>query len=183
MSLAEIRAKVKASIWQAVAQSEVDLSSLPQEEVDKLIAAITENVLKVADDILSEASGTPPSAPAANFDDDDDDEPEKILWEGRPFLSLTVRYQITDERVRVVEGLLGKERYDIELVRIQDVDHKQSLTERALNIGDVHVHSHDPSHSQVILNNVTDPSEVHEILRRAILKARKRYNLSYREEM
>jgi hypothetical protein len=181
MSLAEIRAKVKASIWQAIAQSDVDVSSLPQEDVDKLVATITENVLKVADDILSEASGTPSSGPAAGFDDDD--EPEKILWEGRPFLSLTVRYQITDERVRVVEGLLGKERYDIELVRIRDVDHKQSLTERALNIGDVHVHSHDPSHYQVMLNNITDPAEVHEILRRAILKARKRYNLSYREEM
>ena len=181
MSLAEIRAKVKASIWQAIAQSSVDLSSLPQEDVDKLVATITESVLKVADDILSEASGTPTSTPAADFEDDD--EPEKILWEGRPFLSLTVRYQITDERVRFAEGLLGKERYDIELVRIQDVDHKQSLTERALNIGDVQIRSHDPGHPEVTLNNITDPADVHEILRRAILKARKRYNLSYREEM
>ena len=82
-----------------------------------------------------------------------------------------------------MEGILGKERYDIELVRIQDVDHKQNLAERTLNIGDVKINSHDPTYPEVVLYNVSDPIEVHEILRRAILKARKKYNLSYREEM
>ncbi len=98
-------------------------------------------------------------------------------------MSLRVHYKITSERVRLTEGLLGKEREDIELVRIQDVDHKQNLTERMLNIGDVYIRSHDPSHPEVVLQNVTNPMEVHEILRRAVLKARKKYNLSYREEM
>jgi len=94
-----------------------------------------------------------------------------------------VNYRITSERVRLTEGLLGKEREDIELVRVQDVDHKQNLTERMLNIGDVYIRSHDPSHPEVVLRNVTNPMEVHEILRRAVLKARQKYNLSYREEM
>lgn len=181
MSLSEMRAKVKAAIWQAIAQSGVDVSGLPQAEIDKLVGAVTEGVLKEVDDILSQASGRPAAAPAAAVDDDD--EQEKILWEGRPFLSLSVHYQITNERIRVVEGLLGKERYDIELVRVQDVDHKQNLTERALNIGDVYIRSHDPGHPEVTLSNISNPVEVHEILRRAILKARKKYNLSYREEM
>ena len=120
---------------------------------------------------------------AGNSTSDFDDEVEEILWEGRPFLSIGVRYKITNERVRIVEGLLGKERRDIELVRIQDVDHKQNLTERAFNIGDVFIRSHDESDPQIMLNNVTNPEEVHEILRRAVLKARKKYNMSYREEM
>ena len=105
------------------------------------------------------------------------------LWEGRPFLSLRLYYQITSERVRITEGILGKEREDIELVRIQDIDHKQNLTERLLNLGDIYIRSHDPSQPEVVLNNVSNPMEVHEILRQALLKARKRYNLSYREEM
>ncbi len=180
MSLSETQAKLKARIWQAVAQSGVDVSGLSQEEMDKLIGTITEGVLQEIDDVLSQASGKPTSAPAPAVDDDD---AENILWEGRPFLSLSVHYQITNERVRIVEGLLGKEHEDVELVRIQDVDHKQNLTERVLNIGDVYIRSHDPSHPEVVLNNVSDPMEVHEILRRAILKARQKYNLSYREEM
>ncbi len=182
MSVPEMRAKIKAGIWQAVAQSGVDVSALPQEEMDKLVGAITEGLLKEIDDVLSQTSGRPASTPAEQVDEEDDDG-ETVLWEGRPYLSLKVHYQITDERVRVVKGLLGKERFDVELVRIQDVDHKQNLTERALNIGDIYIRSHDPTYPELTLDNVSNPEEIHEILRRAILKARKKHKLSYREEM
>src|SRR5687768_16632427 len=109
MSLPEMRAKVKAGIWQAMARSGVDTSSLPQADVDRLVGAITEEVLKEMDDFLSQASGQPTAVLKGSVDDDSDDEAEKILWEGRPFLSLSVHYQITNERVRVTEGLLGKD--------------------------------------------------------------------------
>jgi hypothetical protein len=182
MSLPEMRAKVKAGIWQAVAQSGVDTSSLPQADMDRLIGAITEGVLKEMDDFLSQASGQP-AAVAKGSVDDDDDEAEKVLWEGRPFLSLSIHYRITNERVRITEGMLGKDREDVELVRVQDIDLTQGLTERMLGIGDIHVRSHDRSNPDVVLNNVSNPTEVHEILRRAVLKARKKYNVSFREEM
>jgi hypothetical protein len=182
MSLPEMRAKVKAGIWQAVAQSGVDTSSLPQADLDRLIGAITEGVLKEMDDFLSQTSGQP-AAVSKGPVDDGDDEVEKVLWEGRPFLSLSVHYQITSERVRITEGVLGKDREDIELVRVQDIDLTQGMTERMLGIGDIHIRSHDKSNPTVTLNNVSNPTEVHEILRRAMLKARKKYNVSFREEM
>lgn len=181
MSLPELRAKIKAGIWQAVAQSGVNLSGVPQAELDGLIGAITESVLKEMDDFLGQVTGQPASAPAVV--NDADDEAEKVMWEGRPYLSLSTHYKITSERVRITEGLLGKDREDIELVRVQDIDVTQSLTERALNIGDIHIRSHDKSRPEVILNNVSNPLEVHELLRRAIQKARKKYNVTYREEM
>ena len=65
MSFTEIKTRLKATIWQAVAQSGVDLSGLPQAEQDKLVAAITDGLLPEVDDILSEASGKPT---AVNFD-------------------------------------------------------------------------------------------------------------------
>ena len=168
MSVSEMRARVKASIWQAVAQSGVDVSVLSAGAMDKLVEAITDRVLKDANDMMGKAAGSLPPVSA-----EDDERPEKVLWEGQPYLSMTVRYQITNERVRIVEGLFGKERRDIELIRIQDIDHKQNPAERTLNMGDVYIRSHD----------VTDPEEVHEILRRAVLEARKNHNMSFREEM
>lgn len=45
------------------------------------------------------------------------------------------------------------------------------------------VSSHDPSDPQVVLRNVADPLEVHEIIRRAVLEARKKHRLYYQEEM
>ena len=180
MSVNEIQAKVKAALWKGVARSGVDVSSITQKDMDTLVNTMTDGVLQEMDEIFSEATGKKTAQVLAV---DDDDEAEQVLWEGRPFLSLRLYYQITTERVRISEGLLGKEREDVELVRIQDIDHKQSLTERALNLGDIFIISHDASQPEAVLRNVSDPEKVHEILRRAVLKARKRHGMSYREEM
>ncbi len=182
MSLSETRTQIKASIWQAIAKSGVSVSAIPQDEMDRLVEAIAEGLMKDLDDALSQASGHPAATTVASVDDDDD-EIEKVLWEGRPFLSLSTYYTISNERIRITEGMLGKEREDIDLVRVSDVDHTQSLTERAMNIGDIHIHSHDASRSEVTLRNVSNPMEVHEILRKAMLKARKKYKVGFREEM
>jgi hypothetical protein len=50
-------------------------------------------------------------------------------------------------------------------------------------VGDITIRSHDSSHPAIILNNVRDVQEVHEILRRAVLNARKRYKITFQEEM
>jgi hypothetical protein len=179
MSLQEVRARVKAGVWRAIANSKVDTSALPQESIDQLVGAITEGILTEIDDILGQSVDSPAAVPQLAVDED----VETVLWEGRPFLSISVFYQITNERVRIIEGFLAKTRRDVELVRIQDVDHKQNMTERAFSIGDVFIHSRDQSDPEIILNNIPNPAEVHEILRRAVLNARKKYGVSYREEM
>lgn len=180
MSVSEQQARIRAKVWQGVAQSGVDVSGIAQADMDKLVGTISEAVLGEVDALLSDASGVPssqtPATPTMHGD-------EQVLWEGRPFLSLSVRYQITTERVRIVEGIMGKDREDIELVRVQDLDQTQSFGERMFNVGDIHVRSHDPSSPEIVLNNVPNPQEVHEILRRAVLAARDKYRVSYREEM
>ena len=56
-------------------------------------------------------------------------------------------------------------------------------THAARPLGDVTVRSADPSHPQAVLRNVQDPEEVHEVLRRAVMEARKRSNFAFREQM
>ncbi len=106
-----------------------------------------------------------------------------MLWQGRPFLSLVEHYTVTTERVRVTTGLLGKQREDIELVRLQDIDHKQNISERMLNLGDIYLDSANPSAPLVTLRNVTDPQRVHEIIRAAMIDARRRHRFAFQEEM
>ena len=184
MNVPEVQSRLKGRIWQAVAQSGVNVSAIPQEEMDKLVNTIASTLLQEVDTMLTEASGVPVSqaTPITEVADADGDE-ERVLWDGRPFMSISTRYQITTERVRIVSGVLGKEREDIELVRIQDIDQVQRMSERMLNLGDIHIRSHDASDPEVILNNIANPQEVHELLRRAILNARKRHTLTYRDEM
>jgi hypothetical protein len=184
--LDEAQARIKARVWQAIAQNELDLSSLNKETKEVLVDLVTEAALMEMDSGLSKSLqevGMAPTATATSLEGDPNDDVEVVLWEGRPFLSLTVKYIITDERLRVIEGLIGKAKCDIELVRIQSLDQTQRVTERLLNLGDVVVRSHDPHNPLIVLNNVSNPEHVHEILRRAVLKARDKYKLSYREEM
>ena len=189
MSVTESQARIKARIWQAVAQSELDLKGLPKENLDTLIDLVTEAAILELDEQMDAIQPVPTDeAESSKADSDvlqeeDADEAEVILWEGRPFLTIGKRYIITNERVRIIDGVLGKSTEDVELIRIQDIDQTQRLSERLFRLGDLTIRSRNASQPQILLNNIKDPERVHEILRRAVLKARKKYQLGYREEM
>lgn len=181
MTVEQTKSKIVASIWQSIAQSGVPVTAIPQEQMNALVDAIADGVLVAVDEALEDA-GLPARQAAMSSVTPLNDE-EQMLWEGRPFLSLVTQYQITTERVRIVSGLLGKDRDDIELIRIQDIDHTQGMGERLMGFGDIIIHSADPSLPQAELRNVRDPYEVHEILRTAMMNARKRFRYSVQEEM
>jgi hypothetical protein len=182
MSFTETQDRIKASVWQAIAQSDLDVSGLDKETLESLVHLVTEAALLDADNEMEKSLESGRQQGSADVDVMDDDK-EDLLWEGRPFLSVTLHYRITDERIRITEGLLGKAREIVELIRVQDVDYSQTFSERLLNLGDIDIHSHDSSHPKIQLKNIKNPESVYEILRRAILKARKRHNFTYREWM
>ncbi len=177
MSIDASRARVVGSIWQAIAQSGVDLSSVPQEQQEKLVSKIADGVLLAMDAILEQ------EMPMVVQQDEVDENNERILWKGRPFLSLVENYTITTERLKITRGLVSRYVENFELIRVQDIDFKQGMTERMFGIGDIHIRGHDPSNPEIILRNVPKPEEVYEILRRAWLEARKRHGLQFREFM
>lgn len=181
MAVTEAKDRVLNRIWQSIATSGVSVNAIPQDQLGALVNAIADGVLVAIDQEL-EAAGLPVRELAAEGSPALGDE-EKLLWEGRPFLSLSTYYRITNQRVRAQYGLIGRDFDDIELIRIQDLDRSQGLSERILGIGDVHIASADPSLPTLTLRNVSDPEAVHEILRRAMLDARKKYRYSVQEEM
>jgi hypothetical protein len=177
MELEQVRNKVKAAAWQAIAQSGVNLTSLSSDEQNKLVDAITAQMLVVMDEVI----GSDADDQLTRFAETSDE--EQVLWKGRPLLSLVEYYVITNERIKVVRGLLGKDYENYELIRIQDIDFAQSVGERLLDIGDIRIKGADPSHAEIVLRNIKNPHEVYELLRKAWLSARKKYGLIFREEM
>lgn len=177
MAIENIRAQVISSVWQAIAQSGVDISAVPKEQQDKLVGSIADILLITVNNILDE------STPVNKTEDQVDEHGEQVLWESRPFLSLVEYYVLTSERIKIRQGLLGRDIENFELIRIQDIDLKQGVTERIINIGDITIHGHDVSDPKIVLRNVSKPNEVYETLRRAWLEARKRYGLQFREYM
>jgi hypothetical protein len=194
MSIEETRARLDRRIRQAIADSHITFTADQQAHLNEMIGQITDGMLVEFDAILGSmlrsgqfpvvaTSTTAPAALGQATGSTPVPEAEEVLWEGRPFLSLGTHYTVTNQRVRVITGLLGKDIDDIEIIRIQDVDHTQGITERVLNVGDIFLRSTDPSRPRVVLRNVTDPVGVHEIIRRAILEARRRYPFAFRQEI
>lgn len=176
MDINEARTRIKARAWQNLAQSDIDVKKYDESDLESVISVVADAALLELDEEIGQSVKVAETEQLG-------DGGEEVLWEGRPFLSINTKYIITTERLRLVEGVLGKDRQDIELVRVQDLDQSQSVTERMFNIGDIHVRSHDRDRPEAVLRNVQDPEKVHEILRRAVLDARKRHKFSYREEM
>lgn len=177
MSIEKTRAQIKGSIWQAIAQSEVDLSGVSQEDQEKLVTRIADHVMIAMNDLLEEMPS--PEPPEEVMEEDG----ERVLWKGRPFLSMVESYVITTERVKVIRGVVSRGIENYELIRIQDIDLQQSINERLLGIGDITIRGQDASEPVLELRNVSRPDEVYEILRRAWLDARKRHGLQFREYM
>jgi hypothetical protein len=176
MTIEKTRAHIVSSIWQAIAQSGVDLSSLAQEDQDRLVGRIADNLLDTVDQLLEEAQ--PGDLPVLEMEKD-----EKTIWEGRPFLSLVEKYFLTTERLKVVKGMISRDVENFELIRMQDIDLKQNVTERMLGIGDITIRGADASDPMIVMRNVKNPDAVYEAIRKAWLEARKRYGLQFREFM
>ncbi len=178
MSIDKQRAQVVGSIWQAIAQSGVDLATIPQDQQEKLVGKIADSVMVTMDAIIGE------EAPQATAEDEvDESTDERVLWKGRPFLSLVESYTVTTERLKISTGLVGRRVENFELIRVQDIDYKQGMGERMLGIGDVNIRGQDPSNPAIVLRNVPKPEEVYEIIRKAWLESRKRHGLQFREYM
>lgn len=183
MTIDNTRAQIIARIWQAVAQSGVDLSSIPQAQQEILMSKIADQLMLTLDQMLEEASIDQAASLTAQATSAPGDFEEQVLWEGRPFLSLIEHYTITNDRIKVVHGFLGKDIENFELVRIQDLDMTRGITERVLNLGDIDIRGQDPSDPKITLRNISDPEAVYELLRKTWLEARKRHGLQFREYM
>jgi hypothetical protein len=180
MTPEQTRAHIAADVRQALNRSGVDLSSMSEADLVILSGNIANSLLDTVDRLLDQAQTTTEQEEAMELDDAN---AEKILWEGRPFLSLVEKYVLTSERVQIIRGMVSRAVENYELIRIQDIDLKQNVSERVMGIGDITIRGADESDSMIVIRNVKDPETVYEIMRRAWLDARKRYGLQFREYM
>lgn len=181
MNRQEVRNAVTSQFYQSLADSGVTISAIPQAQLQALVNALADGVFAALSSVEDE--GDRAIAPAAALQNDDPAAAETLLWSGRPYLSIGIRYELTSQRLRVIRGLLGRSIEEIELVRVRDTSVSQHMGERALNVGDVTILSNDPSNPEYTLNNITNPSDVREMIRRATLAEKQRRGLHYREEM
>ena len=128
-------------------------------------------------------------APSQSVPATTDVEEERVVWEGTPdpvlspVAAKTTKYEITNERIRISSGLLGRSTDSLDLFRIQDVRVEKSITQRARGRGDLHITSTDDSTPTLTLEAIEKPDEVAETLRRHVTESRRRHGFQARETM
>lgn len=178
MNRDQVRDVVNRTFYSSLEESKTDLTALPPGQLQGLVRAISDSMFAVLDQ-LEEEDAAKPVAPVAGANADPG--AEQVLWYGRPFMTIRVRYELTNHRLRIYRGLIGRDIEELDLVRVRDTKVKQHAGERAMNIGDITIFSHDQSNPEIVLNNVNDPVEVREIIRKAYLAEQERRGLRYRD--
>ena len=113
---------------------------------------------------------------------------ERLLWEGRPSrlwsprMALMNRYKLTNQRLIVEYGFVGKTTEEIELYRVMDVGVKQHPLERMVKIGDIYIASGDASTPTKYLHNIPDSNRVKDLIREATRQERDRRRVMLRED-
>jgi hypothetical protein len=176
MNKDQIRDAVNRTFYSSLEESGTEVNALPPGQLQAIVRAVADSIYTVMEDLDSEspAKGTGP-LPTSTED-------EEILWAGKPLMTLGERYELTSQRLRIYRGVFARNLEEIDLVRIRDTKVKQHLGERMAGVGDVTIISTDKSNPEIILNNVKNPIEVRETIRKAYLAEQDRRGLRFREE-
>lgn len=178
----EMRRAITSRFYQSLAESGVEVNAIPQNQLQAVVNALADGFIAALDSLEEEEiEGRQQSGAFAK--PVGTDATEELLWSGRPYLSIGTRYELTNQRLRIIRGLLGRSVEEIELVRVRDTAVSQHMGERALNVGDIEIISNDPSHPTFMLHNVRQANEVRELIRGAVMAERERRGFRYREEM
>ncbi|MCB0061696.1 MAG: PH domain-containing protein [Caldilineaceae bacterium] len=182
----EIRQTVSTQFFESLAESGTQITALPQDQLKAVVEAMGDAMFAAIAAVEDEQSGVPADVMAMSsraIEGEEEDVEETELWRGRPYFSIGTIYVLTTQRIRIIKGVVGKRIDDVELVRIRDIRVKQHVGERMLAVGDVTILSNDQSNPETVLQNIKQPVEVHDMIRKAMLAEKKRRGFAYREEM
>lgn len=109
---------------------------------------------------------------------------EEVLWEGKPHLKEITRntkYVLTNQRILITTGLLGRKEEQIDLARVKDIRMTQGLTDRMVGIGQIDIISTDLSTPVFRLMGVNDPQHVRDLIWEATNRRRREIGIRHRE--
>ena len=176
MNKDQIRDTVNRTFYSSLEESGTEINALPPGQLQALVRAVSDSIYAVMEGLDNHS----PSTGALNSGNGDEE--ETLLWTGKPLMTLGERYELTTQRLRIFRGVFARDLEEIDLVRVRDTKVKQHLGERMAGVGDVTVFSTDANNPEIVLNNVKDPIEVRETIRKAYLAEQDRRGLRFREE-
>jgi uncharacterized membrane protein YdbT with pleckstrin-like domain len=82
------------------------------------------------------------------------------------------KFSLTNQRLTIGEGVLSKTYNELELYRVKDIKENASFVQRILGYGNVTLTTSDASNPVVVLNWISEPTNVRNTIR-SIVEARR----------
>jgi membrane protein YdbS with pleckstrin-like domain len=83
------------------------------------------------------------------------------------------RYRISNYRIDHEEGLLSKRIDTIELWHVDDVRMEQSVIDRMVGVGTIHIHSNDPTSPVLPLRSLPEPRKLLDAIKQRIIAVKR----------
>ncbi len=81
-------------------------------------------------------------------------------------------FTLTDQRLKFTRGVLSKTTEDLELYRVRDTRFEQTMFERMVGLGEIHLFTTDETSPTIVLPYIEDAEGVREKIR-ALVEARR----------
>lgn len=173
MDKERLRNEFSQAFYRSLEEGQIEVTAIPAAQLQALSRACADAMFAVLDSVAGDGKGSRPPAGSDN---------EQVLWSGKSWMTLGVRYELTNQRLRIYEGVFNRSLHEIDLIHVREAKFSQHLGERMANIGDVTLVTTAAEHSEVRLENVKDPMQVRELIRQAYMAEQKRRGLTFREE-
>lgn len=93
------------------------------------------------------------------------------------YRKISVRYELTSQRLRHREGFIVRKADRIELIDIADVTYRQGPIQAILGVGNILITSSDKTHPNLWLKGIADVRKISELIDDARLQERRRRRL------
>ncbi len=159
------------AFYRSLEEGKVEITALPAPQLQALCRAAAEAAFEALqglegdDEIKAHQEG----------------EEETLLWSAKSELTLGLRYELTSQRLRIFRGMFGRSLHEVDLVTVREARLEQKMGERMVNIGDVILITSSKEHPEVRLENVRNPMEARELIRKAYMAEQKRRGLKFQD--
>ena len=174
MDKQEFREAYTQAFYRSLDEGKIEIAAIPAGQLQALCRAFAEAAFTA----LQAADGEDKiSQPVEGVSDQ-----EVLLWSAKSELTLGLRYELTSQRLRIFRGMFGRSLHEVDLVMVREAKMTQNVGERVVNIGDIILVTSAPEHPEVRIENVRNPLEVREVIRKAYLAEQKRRGLKFHEQ-
>ena len=172
MDQQQFREVYTQAFYRSLENGKLEIAALPAAQLQALCRASAEAAFAALQALEGEDKVT-----RADHAGDD----EVLLWSAKSELTLGLRYELTSQRLRIFQGIFGRSLHEIDLVTVREARLEQQLGERMVNIGDIILLTSSKEHPEVRLENVRNPAEARELIRKAYMAEQKRRGLKFQD--